>query len=94
MHQRLFTTALLATALLATPATPTLFAQGLALQLNAGIDGGIDVPADPLLVPPTGLTVEAWVAYNDRNIPTGAFYWKHITTSSFPAYRFLVAKFE
>lgn len=73
MHQRLITTALLATL-----ATPTLFAQGLALQLNTGVDGGIDVPADPLLVPPTGLTVEAWVAYNDRNIPTGAFYWPTI----------------
>lgn len=48
------------------------------LQLTTGVDGGVTVPADPLLVPPTGITVEAWVTYDDSTIPTGLFYWPTI----------------
>lgn len=51
----------------------------LALQLATGVDGGISVPADPLLVPPTGITVEAWITYDDSTIPiNGLFYWPTI----------------
>jgi hypothetical protein len=63
---------------LALAAAPALRAQNLALQLVNGVAGGIDVPTDPLEVPPTGITVEAWIAYDDRTIPTGVFRWPTI----------------
>src|SRR5262245_24251036 len=59
-------------------AAPALRAQNLALQLVNGVAGGIDVATDPLEVPPTGITVEAWIAYDDRTIPTGVFRWPTI----------------
>ena len=51
----------------------------IGLQLTTGVDGGISVPADPLLVPPTGITVEAWITFDDSTIPlNGLFYWPTI----------------
>lgn len=51
----------------------------LGLQLTTGADGGVSVPADPLLVPPTGITVEAWITYDDASVPiNGLFYWPTI----------------
>lgn len=47
------------------------FGQNQALQLTTGIDGGVTCPFDARMVPPTGITVEAWVTYDDRTIPTG-----------------------
>lgn len=53
-----------------------LTAQNQALQTTTGASPIIDVPFDPLLVPPTGLTVEAWVTYDETTVPTGGiFYW-------------------
>lgn len=60
-------------------ATAALAPAQFALQLATGVDGGISVPADPLLVPPTGITVEAWITYDDSTIPiNGLFYWPTI----------------
>lgn len=59
--------------------TASLAPAQLALQLTTGVDGGISVPADPLLVPPTGITVEAWITYDDSTIPLdGQLYWPTI----------------
>src|SRR5690606_37619895 len=30
------------------------------------------------MVPPTGITVEAWITYDDSTVPTGLFYWPTI----------------
>ncbi|MGE3172590.1 MAG: LamG domain-containing protein [Planctomycetota bacterium] len=64
--------------LLALAATAPALPAQLGLQLTNGVDGGIEVPADPRLVPPTGITVEAWVTYDDASIPTGTFRWPTI----------------
>ena len=53
----------------------SLTAQNQALELTTGIDGGVAYPFDARMVPPTGITVEAWVTYDDSTIPTGGFYW-------------------
>lgn len=53
-------------------------AQSVGIQLTTGIDGGIDLPADPRFVPPTGITVEAWITYDDATIPSGLYYWPTI----------------
>jgi hypothetical protein len=68
---------LAAFALLAAAATPGL-AQNQAVQLTTGVDAHFDVPYDPAFVAPSGLTVEAWVTYDDSTIPTGLFYWPTI----------------
>jgi hypothetical protein len=48
------------------------------IQLTTGIDGGVELPYDPLFAPPTGITVEAWITYDDSTIPTGLYYWPTI----------------
>lgn len=53
-------------------------AQNQGIHLTTGIDGTVEVPFSPLLVPPTGLTVEAWITYDDSTVPTGVFYWPTI----------------
>jgi hypothetical protein len=62
---------------LALAAAP-LSAQGTGVQFIHGIDQSIDVPYDPLLVPKTGLTVEAWIRYDESAIPTGTYHWPTI----------------
>lgn len=59
-------------------ALPAL-AQNQALQLTIGVDGGVEYPFDARMVPPTGITVEAWITYDDSTIPVGSlFYWPTI----------------
>lgn len=54
-------------------------AQNQAISLSNGLDGHFDVPFDPALVPPTGITVEAWITYDDSTIPIGGpFVWPTI----------------
>ena len=53
-------------------------AQNQALQLTTGVDGGVAYAFDPRMVPPTGITVEAWITYDDATVPTGANYWPTI----------------
>lgn len=62
---------------LALAAVPA-FAQNQAIQLTTGVDGGVAYPFDARMVPPTGITVEAWVTYDDSTIPTGLNYWPTI----------------
>jgi hypothetical protein len=53
-------------------------AQGYAVILYAGLDGGANVPFHPAMVPPTGLTVEAWVRFDDATMATGVPYFPTI----------------
>src|SRR4030095_9204418 len=53
-------------------------AQASAVILYAGLDGGADVPFHAAMVPPTGLTVEAWVRFDDATMPTGVPYFPTI----------------
>jgi hypothetical protein len=53
-------------------------AQGYAVIFYAGLDGGADVPFHTAMVPPTGLTVEAWVRFDDATMPTGVPYFPTI----------------
>jgi hypothetical protein len=62
-----------------------LAAQNLGIQLANGVDGGVDVPFDPLFVPPTGITVEAWITYDDSTITAGTFRWPTITRQNIAA---------
>lgn len=57
--------------------TMVLPAQSQGIQLTTGVDGGVIYAYDPLFLPPTGLTVEAWIQFNDT-IPTGLYYWPTI----------------
>jgi hypothetical protein len=56
----------------------TALSQNQAIQLTTGIDGGVDYPYDPLMLPATGITVEAWVTFDDATVPTGLYYWPTI----------------
>lgn len=57
----------LALALLTMPLT----AQGVGLRLTNGIDAYVDVPYAPTLAPRSGVTVEAWVTYDDATLGAG-----------------------
>ncbi len=74
VHLRRLASTLAVATLLTTP----LLAQGLGLQLTSGVDGGIDLPSDPLFAPATGITVEAWITYDDATVPSGQYYWPTI----------------
>lgn len=57
----------------------TLAAQNQAIQLTTGVNGFVDVPASALLVPSTGITVEAWITFDDATVPIGGlYYWPTI----------------
>lgn len=49
-----------------------------ALQTTTGVEGYVDYASNPLFQPATGLTIEAWVTYDDSTIPTGNYYWPTI----------------
>jgi len=51
-------------------------AQGKSLKFNNAQDGYIEVAYAPELVPATGLTLEAWVQYDDAHLPSG---WRYPT---------------
>jgi hypothetical protein len=46
-------------------------AQSVGITLANGVDGYLEVPYSPALVPASGLTVEAWITYDDATIPPG-----------------------
>ncbi|MBL8726670.1 MAG: LamG domain-containing protein [Planctomycetes bacterium] len=56
-----------ATGLLALPA----FAQNTGITMSNLVQGYLDVAYAPELVPQSGITVEAWVTYDDSTIPSG-----------------------
>lgn len=53
-----------------------LAAQNVGVALNANVDGYIEVPYSPQVVPRSGITVEAWLTYDDATLPTG---WRYPT---------------
>jgi hypothetical protein len=56
--------------------TAPLDAQGLALSLTNGVLGGAEIPYSPQAIPQTGITLEAWITYDDATIIPG---WSHPT---------------
>lgn len=63
---------LLAPIILAT----ALVAQNPGISLAATVDGYVEVPYSAQIVPPGGITVEAWITYDDGTLPTG---WRYPT---------------
>jgi hypothetical protein len=61
-------------AALATTALAPLCAQNVGIALSATADGYLDVPYSPQLVPRSGITVEAWITYDDATLPSGFRY--------------------
>ena len=59
-----------------------LSGQGYAAIFYAGLDGGANVPFHVAEVPPTGLTVEAWVRFDDATMPTGVPYFPTIVSQN------------
>jgi len=58
--------------LLALPALCSpLAAQNFGLRLTNGVDAYVDVPYAATLVPRSGITLEAWVTYDDTTIGSG-----------------------
>ncbi|HEX6811926.1 MAG TPA: LamG domain-containing protein [Planctomycetota bacterium] len=51
-------------------------AQNQGVALTATVDGYIEVPYSPMVVPQSGITVEAWITYDDATLPTG---WRYPT---------------
>ncbi len=47
------------------------FAQNTGVTLSNLVDGYIEVPYSARVVPQTGITVEAWITYDDTTLPTG-----------------------
>jgi hypothetical protein len=62
-----------------TAAATCLLAPGraqLGVAFSATTDGYIEIPYSPQVVPRTGITVEAWITYDDATLPTG---WRYPT---------------
>ncbi|MEZ5962932.1 MAG: LamG domain-containing protein [Planctomycetota bacterium] len=58
-------------AIAALAAVSPLAAQNVGLQLTNGVDTYVDVPYAATLVPRSGITIEAWVTYDDSTLGTG-----------------------
>lgn len=59
------------TCLLAATASLPLIAQNTGVAFSNAVDGYIEVPYSARVVPQSGITVEAWITYDDATIPTG-----------------------
>lgn len=69
MHSPCLAPAFLAAAsLVFTAAVP---AQSVGIKLVHGTNGFLEVANSPTLVPPSGITVEAWITYDDATLQTG-----------------------
>ena len=54
-------------------------AQNTGIQFsNGSVDEGVDIAWYPGLVPTRGITVEAWVTFDDSTIPLGTYRWPTI----------------
>lgn len=54
-------------------------AQNTGIQFtNGSVDEGVDIAWYPGLVPTRGITVEAWVTFDDSTIPLGSYRWPTI----------------
>jgi len=67
---------MLRTALAATLLTVPILAQNLGIALTATVDGYVEIPYSQRVVPQSGITVEAWITYDDATLPTG---WRYPT---------------
>ncbi|MBL8753743.1 MAG: LamG domain-containing protein [Planctomycetes bacterium] len=67
-----FCTIPMAVAALATAAA----AQNLGATFLNTVDGFLEVPYSPAVVPQSGITFEAWITYDDATLPTG---WRYPT---------------
>ncbi|MGE0143460.1 MAG: LamG domain-containing protein [Planctomycetota bacterium] len=52
-----------------------LAAQGQGIVLQNGVDAHFDVPYTPELIPSGGITLEAWITYDDSTITAGTYKW-------------------
>ena len=64
------------TTIAATLLTLPALAQNTGIALNATVDGYVEVPYSQRVVPQSGITVEAWITYDDATLPTG---WRYPT---------------
>jgi hypothetical protein len=53
-----------------------LFAQNTGIALDCNVDGYVEVPYSAAVVPQSGITVEAWITYDESTLPTG---WRYPT---------------
>ncbi len=53
-----------------------LQAQNVGAAFDANVDGYIEVPYSPQVVPQSGITIEAWITYDDATLPSG---WRYPT---------------
>lgn len=58
-------------ALLALSLALPLASQNVGLNLTNGVDSYVDVPYHPTLLPRSGITIEAWITYDDATIGAG-----------------------
>ncbi len=49
----------------------TAHAQNIGIKLTHGVDGYVEVPAAPALIPYGGVTLEAWITYDDATLQSG-----------------------
>lgn len=54
-----------------------LSGQNTAIDLTNGVDGLVEIPYAPQVVPQSGMTFEAWITYDDSTIPN-AWTWPTI----------------
>jgi len=54
----------------------TVSAQNVGVAFSNLVDGYVEIPYSAQVVPQSGITVEAWVTYNDATLPTG---WRYPT---------------
>lgn len=55
---------------------PTSLAQNVGARFDPNVDGYLEVPYSPQVVPQSGITVEAWITYDDATLPSG---WRYPT---------------
>lgn len=55
---------------------PALRAQNTGVAFDPNVDGYIEVAYTPQVVPQSGITIEAWITYDDTTLPTG---WRYPT---------------
>ena len=66
--------ALLLPLTLASLTLASLSAQNTGVTFDPNVDGYIDVPYSAQVVPQSGITVEAWITYDETQLPTGYRY--------------------
>lgn len=53
-----------------------LAAQNVGASLTNGVDGYLEIPYNPTLVPQAGITIEAWLTYDESTLAAG---WRYPT---------------